>query len=223
MKRIVVALAVALAAPAQAQWIVSDPTHTAETIIRGINEVRELERQYRQLVSTYEAITGARSLGGIASALGGVSRTFMPGGSTVPGLMHGQSAWGQGGALMTRNRLYSPAERDEWALEMERRERATANAQALAGAAIEDAEDRIARLGDLHAALEQAQDLREVAAIQGAIAVEQQNLGAHRAQLEQVRLLLATEERVERQRAEQRVRRDADEWIEKTRDGLGGW
>ena len=187
-------LCFALADQAQAQRVVHDPVHMAETIARGVNEVRQLERQYRQLVTTYEAITGARSLGGLANGLGGMSRTFMPRSTSVPGMMHGTGGtYGQGQAMLDRNRVYAPAERDEWAMEMERRETVTANAQALAAAGLEDAEDRIVRLEDLRGSLEQAQDTREVEGINGAIAIEQQNLAAHRAQLEQVRLLLATE------------------------------
>lgn len=228
MRRVLLAgaacLCFALVDQAQAQRIVHDPVHMAETIARGVNEVRQLERQYRQLVSTYEAITGPRALDRVAGALGGVSRSYMPRSGSVTGLLHGQGGtFGQGQALLDRNRVYAPPERDEWAQEMERRETATANAQALAAAGLEDAEDRIARLDDMRVALERAQDTREAEGINGMIAVEQQNLAAHRTQLEQVALLLAAEDRVDRQRGEQRVRRDADEWIGKTRGALEGW
>ena len=45
--------------------------------------------------------------------------------------------------------------------------------------------------------------MTEVSAVNGALAVEQQNIEHHKAQIAQVQLMLATEERVERQRAEQ--------------------
>lgn len=221
---LVSAVALGLSGPATAQFTVIDPAHIAETIARGVNEVRQLERQYGQLAATYEAITGARDMGGIAGTLGGMSRSYMPGASSVPGLLHGSGgSFGAAQSLLQRNRAYAPTQRDEWTVEMERRETVTANAQALAGAGLEDAQERIAKLEHLRHSLEQARDTREVEAVNGMIAVEQQNLAAHRAQIEHVRLLLATDERVQRQRAEQMIRRDADAVAEQTRPGLEGW
>ena len=55
------------------------------------------------------------------------------------------------------------------------------------------------------------------------IAVEQQNLGAHRAALEGARMMLAADDRVTGQRREQMWRRDVDDYMEKTRAAVGGW
>ena len=62
-----------------------------------------------------------------------------------------------------------------------------------------------------------SQDVTEVSAVGGALQVEGQNIGHHRAQIDQVRLMLETEERTERQRAEQMHYESARELFENTR------
>jgi hypothetical protein len=49
-----------------------------------------------------------------------------------------------------------------------------------------------------------------VSAVNGLIALEQQNLDAHRAQVENIQLLLASDDRVTQQRDEQIRRESAD-------------
>jgi hypothetical protein len=217
-------LALLYGAPARALDIVHDPASNVTRIAEAARAIAEAVRQYQMLERTYNAIAHSTDLSGMANALGGVSRTWMPeAGPTLDAMRGvGQLVY-QADRLRTGNRLYIPPIMDEWAREMERRENVTANAQALAAAGMEDAQDRIARLGLLQGRLEAAQDGTEVAAVNGLLLVEQQNLAAHRAQIEQARLVLAAEERVERQRTEQRWRRDVDDWEAKTAPALEGW
>lgn len=217
------ALALAAAQPAQAQLTVIDPAHITQTIAESAKQIVEAQRQYQQLVMTYEAIAHQTDLSSVAALLGGMSRTFMPGAGEVPGLLGGQAGtWGQAQAMLERNRYFDVGQEDPWGREMQRRERATANAQALAAAGLEDAQQRVEALEGLRARLEAAENGTELAAVQGAIAVEQQNLAAHRAQIEQTRLLLAAEDRVERQRAEQQRKESAQMLLESTAPLSGG-
>jgi gluconate kinase len=86
----------------------------------------------------------------------------------------------------------------------------TSNAKAMAEAATLNAEDHVTKLDILRARLESAVDVTEVTAVNGLIALEQQNLDAHRAQVQNVALLLEAEQRVTAQRDEQLQRESAD-------------
>ncbi|NOG73588.1 MULTISPECIES: type IV secretion system protein [Roseicella] len=218
------ALTLCAVLPARAFDIVHDPASNATRIVEAARAISEAIRQYQMLERTYNAVAHATDLQGLAQALGPVTRTYMPeAGSALESMRGVGQLWGQAQRLRTGNRIYMPPVLDEWANEMERRENATANAQAIAAAGMEDAQDRISRLSAMQLRLETAQDGTEVAAVNGQILVEQQNLAAHRAQIEQAHLVLAAEDRVAQQRSEQRWRRDVDDWAAKTEGALAGW
>ena len=218
------ALGALCAAPARAQLIVNDPAHIIEMTLQWKAQFEAMDRELRQHIRTYDAIAHPTSVGGVIGAIRGASRNLMPGRGEMGGLMNGQGGeWGAAGGRLMEDRVYAPAERDEWAVEMERRERVTANAKAIAEAAIEDAQDHLDALEDINAEIEAQPDGTAVAAQAAAIQIAQQRLATHRTQAEQARLMLAAEERVARQRSEQMWRRDVDEHIEKTRGALGGW
>jgi hypothetical protein len=86
----------------------------------------------------------------------------------------------------------------------------------MAAAGALDAQDHVTKLAILQARLEAARDVTEVSAVNGLIALEQQNLDAHRAQIENVRLLLASDDRVSQQREEQMQRESADMLMQAT-------
>jgi Type IV secretion system proteins len=241
---VAVAAALVLAAPPAKAVFCSNCTQEGtemmrhmESVKQWVSQLRQMEMQYRQLESTYAAIAHSTDLSSIASALGGVSRTYMPEASgVVDALGAGSRALGGGmgggingllgraDAMLNAGRRYMPQQRDAWVEEMERREVITANARALAADGLADAQGRVRNLEMLRARLEAAQDGTEVGAVQGLIAVEQQGLDAHRTQIEQVRLMLASSDREERQRGEQLRRESADIHAESTRwavDALG--
>jgi hypothetical protein len=125
--------------------------------------------------------------------------------------------------MLNADRLYAPADRDEWAREMERRERVTANAKAMAQAAIEDAEQEIGSLDTMRGEVEAAPDGTAGVAVGNGLSLARQRLDASRLQLEQIRLMLAADDRVTAQRGEQAWRRDVDDWATRTRPALNGW
>ena len=219
------ALTLAAGAPAaRALDIVHDPASNALRIAEAARAIQEAIRRYEMMRQTYEAIAHTSSVSGLAGALGGVSRTFMPPANSVPGLMAGRGgSFGQAQQYLNQDRVYAPAERDEWAEEMERRERVTANAKALAAAGMEDTEARILELQSAQAEIEAAPDGTAGVAVGNLLTTTRQNLAAHEMQLQQVRLLLAADDRVIQQRAEQRWRRDVDDWAAKTASALEGW
>lgn len=221
------ALTVAVAAPAAAQLAVIDGANLAQTTVtatRALQQIEQLRQQYDQLVRTYDAIAHPTSIGGVAGAVRGLSRTIMPPATQVPDMMAGRGGeWGQAGTMLNADRLYAPAERDEWAREMERRERVTANAKAMAQAAIEDAEQEIGSLDAMRGEVEAAPDGTAGVAVGNGISLARQRLDASRLQLEQIRLMLAADDRVTTQRGEQAWRRDVDDWMTRTRPALNGW
>ncbi|NGM23999.1 hypothetical protein G3576_28590 [Roseomonas stagni] len=221
------ALAVGAAAPAAAQLAVIDGANLAQTTVtaaRALQQIEQLRQQYDQLVRTYDAIAHPTSIGGVAGAVRGLSRTIMPPATQVPDMMAGRGGeWGQAGTMLNADRLYAPAERDEWAREMERRERVTANAKAMAQAAIEDAEQEIGSLDAMRGEVEAAPDGTAGVAVGNGLSLARQRLDASRLQLEQIRLMLAADDRVTTQRGEQAWRRDVDDWMTRTRPALNGW
>ena len=86
----------------------------------------------------------------------------------------------------------------------------TSNAKAMAEAGALNAEDHVTKLDLLRARLEAAADVTEVSAVNGLITLEQQNMAAHQMQVQNVALLLETDQRVTQQREEQIQRESAD-------------
>jgi len=210
----------ALAGPARAIDVVYDPVQDSQGIqelAKWVQQISEMQRQYEQLVSTYNALAHVTDLSSAAYALGGLTRNYMPEANAIPDLMSDvASLWGRAGYFNSYDLYYASQMIDKWGTEMERRRAVTSNAKAMASAASLDAEDHLAKLSILQARLEAAQDVTEVSAVNGLIALEQQNLDAHRAQVENVRLLLASDDRVPQQREEQMQRESADMLLQAT-------
>jgi hypothetical protein len=225
-RRTLLAIILAAPLPAAAQVAVIDPTHIARTVAEGVKRAQEAKQQYDQLVSTYRAIASAGSLSGLAGALGGMSRSSLPQPGETSGYMAGTGGtWGQGQAMLDQARRYRPEQDDDYTREMDRRETVTANARALALSGMEDAQRRIENLDTLYAELNREDiSLADAERVNGMIAIEQQGLAAHRGQTEQIRLMLAADDRVTAQRAEQAQRESADDLMRRTRPmSEAGW
>lgn len=232
MKRILLAGVAALslgvvAGPARAQWAVYDAKSDLSRTLEAVKSLQQayqqyqmLQAQYRQLEATYNRIAHATGLGDIAGALGGMSRSYLPYGSEIgsalsiaQGGAYGNvgSMLGSARSFLSSNRLYQSPVQDSWAREQERREGVTANYQALAQESMYEADQRLANLSLLQARLEAAQDGTEVAAVQGLIAVEQQNLQIHQARFANLQAMADADRRVTEQRQEQLQRQQAEE------------
>lgn len=198
------------------------PTYDNAAFIRQgivwLQQARDMKSQYDQLVSTYNALAHATDVQGVAAALGGPVRTYMPEAGQVTDLLAGSgSLWGTANRLLNMGRFADVGQDTPWAREMQRRELVTANVRAIAAAGLESAQQSVAGLTSLLDRIGASQDVTEVSAVGGALQVESQNIAHHRAQLDQVRLMLETEERTERQRAEQMQYESARELFENTR------
>jgi hypothetical protein len=210
----------ALTAPARAIDVVYDPVQDSQGIqelAKWVQQLSEMQRQYEQLVSTYNALAHVTDLSSAAYALGGLTRNYMPEANAIPDLMTDvANLWGRAGYFNSYDLYYASNVIDKWGTEMERRRAVTSNAKAMAAAGALDAQDHVTKLAILQARLEAARDVTEVSAVNGLIALEQQNLDTHRAQIENVRLLLASDDRVSQQREEQMQRESADMLMQAT-------
>jgi hypothetical protein len=208
------AAVVALTGPAHALVPVTDAKQiiqNVEMLAQWAQQIAAMKQQYDQLVMTYNALAHATDLSGVAAALGGVTRTYLPEATIIPDMLGTAGyLWGRGAYFNEQDAYYAIESADRWTKEMERRRSVTSNAKALAAASSLDAQDHVMKLGVLQARLQAAQDVTEVTAVNGLIALEQQNLDSHRAQVENIRLMMMADDRVSEQRAEQMQRESAD-------------
>lgn len=223
---------------ASAQAVVADPfSHMQQVLSRveqanaALRQLQEAQRQYQVMSNTYSSLAGARDIGGIANALGGVSRTYLPeASSTISAIGRGSNLLDRAGSSRAADQLFIPqiAEGsrtgERWLKEMERRQNVTANAKAIAENGLYDTEQRIQQLRNAEMRLATTMDLKDTADVTGLLAVTQQNLSMHNASVNSIRLALHAEDRAERQRGEQMQALGAHEWSESTRwavDALG--
>ena len=164
MKRYLL-LAVIFSSPAHAQLSVTDIgthvigqlglTNQATEIAKWGQQLQAMQQQYQQLQATYNVLSHVTDINGVSSILGGVTRSYMPASSSVPGLMGGTGGlWSSAGALLNQDRLFQSSNNDPYQQEMQRHEEVTANAKAMAAAGIQDAQQSIANLAALKARLE---------------------------------------------------------------------
>lgn len=230
--------AFALTAPARAQMIVNDPMHQAMNALSWARQVQDMTRQYQQLRAQYDATARMAGAGSLAGNMGGLGRTYTPPGAAVPGMMAGTSTWGSAEGFVRQNRRYMPAERDAWVEDMERRERTTANAQAMAAEGLMDTDQQLEQLAALQAEIDTTGTVVDAQALNVQMTGFRQNLELNRSKLEQARVMMAAQERAETLRAEQSLRESADSLTERTRGaveslgagpggtmarGTGGW
>jgi hypothetical protein len=187
-----------------------------------LEQIQWATNQYHMLNNTYNAIAHATDVQGVAAALGGVTYTYLPEASEAVNFVAGSgSIYGIASGLRTAGRYADVGDDTPWAREMQRRELATANVKSIAHRGLEDIGARLEHLGELVGLISAAEDGTAVSAHAAAVNVEQSNIGNHQAQLQQMALMLAGENRVDVQRAEQMQWESARQLREATQP-LGG-
>jgi hypothetical protein len=197
-----------------AQWA-KEVGHYVKETAQWVEVLGWYKRQWDTAVSTYNALAHVTDLRSAASAVGGLTRNYMPEANSIPQLMSDvNTLWGSAGSYNAYDLYYQSRVLnrwgDRWTDEMERKMVVTSNAKAMAEASSLSYEQSLANLDILQARLSAAQDVTEVAAVNGLISLEAQNLQVHQAQAQNVALLLAADDRVTRQREEQIQRESAD-------------
>jgi hypothetical protein len=212
-----------LANTARAQTVVICPTCTQEipaalnyvsVLARWAQQFQQMEAQYQQLVETYESLhhLNAQSLTTAAGLLGHARHLPGSAAAELPGLNYGANLSGAAQQFYNQNHYYTPEGEDWNALEMKRRQYATANLQGEAQISIEAIEHRLAGLTELQNSIPEQPDVTAVAAINARISSEQAFLANETNHIQQLQLLQQTQTHVDQQRAEQRSRELSDKW-----------
>ena len=182
-----------------------------------VSELAWYKRQWDTMVTTYNALTSITDLQSAAWAVGGLTRNFYPDANVIPELMSDTAnLWGTAGSWNSWDMLYQSSIMDKWAVEMERRMGVTSNTKAMAESSSWNAQHHMSTLEILNMRLQAAVDINEVNRINGLIALNAQNLQVHEQNTQNVALLLAAEDRVADQRAEQMRREGAESLMMKT-------
>ncbi|CAH2606361.1 conserved exported protein of unknown function (plasmid) [Rhodovastum atsumiense] len=215
-----------LGSPAQAQSVfcincADQPTQALGWQMQGLNmanQINQLVAEYRLLTQVWNSLAHVTNIGDIAYAMGGVAHSFLPPAGALPSLLGGAGPlFGAAPAFLQENRLADVGAASPWAQAMQQRELTTANVQALAQAALEDAQARIAALTAAEAAIAASGDVTSNGALGNVVALAQLNLAAHKLQLDQMQTMLAAAGRVEQQRAEQAQWQSARQMLENSR------
>jgi len=211
-RRLFVTAMLGLAAPARvrAQFIVHDP---GSNLQRMLEFARSIQQQYQQVqLATSQLQSTARAVGSgnVGSAMGGISTYTLPGASTMTGLLGGRGTIDNSQTYLQRDRLHQPQVQDEWAIEMQRREQVTANANALIERGMRENEADIRRMQRLEQQLASTNAVVDAELLGVELSGFRERQEGHRRTLASVDTMLLTANRTDNLRQEQRQRRDAE-------------
>ena len=222
------ALALLTPAPAAAQLQVICPTcaselgqvsRWAQQASQMVQQLNQAVQRYQQLQATFASITGARDVTSVASALNSL-RSVLPPSGTVPGIANGGTvAAGTSGFLQT-NRVYTPTGTDFEAQEMQRRQQAYANLQAMALTGMQRAEERRDSFQEFVAAAGTQPDTQASASLQNRIQLEQAMLANEQEELTHIRVMAQMQASVDAEREQEAGRQASEAWAAKT---AGAW
>ena len=216
----VACLGLAFAMPARAVLPVTDAASIFERATQFTQEIGQMRQQYQMLEQQYEGILQTVNILRHPNQVLGIARGMMqqqirsPGSTpgNIPGLAFGSQLSGTARRFMDQNRYYMPQGDDFAALEMQRREQATANLQAEVQTGLERAEERLTYLTELQDSIPAQPDVTALAALEARISTEKTFLANEGNNMARLQLIQQTQLRVDANRAEQAGRKDADEW-----------
>ena len=215
-KTLLIATALAshlLCAPqARAQMAVFDSSNFANTLqeVRtAASQLVQLNAQLDQMRQQYQMFTNPSNITGMLPALNMPSlQNAMPSASAITGQIAGSantlSSAGQ--AFYNLNHVYTATGSDPQAVMLNRSAVSTANIQGMASANLASIEQRQASLNDMQAELDNAPDIKQVAAINGRIAIESNAIQGQQAQAQNLAALAAAQAQADQQAALQTTR-----------------
>ena len=216
MKKILLAAAVAVcltAGPgAHAQMAVYDAANFVNTLREvetAANQLTQLNAQLQQMRQQYQMFTNPSNITGMLPALNTPSlQNPMPSASAVTGQIAGSantlSSAGQ--SFYKLNHVYTATGSDPQAALLNRSAISTANIQGMASANLASIEQRQASLNDMQAELDNAPDIKQVAAINGRIAIESNAIQGQQAQAQNLAALASAQAQADQQAALQTTR-----------------
>lgn len=187
-------------------------THNVATVAQWAKDIAEMVKQYemltdqyKQMEKEYETITGSRGLGQIFNDP--AFRDYLPG--EWQGVYDAVRDSGYAGLNGTGQEVYSANKiYDACAHFNNQEERTSCEAMAVKGAqdkgfaldAYDSAQGRITQIDRLMAQINQTQDPKDIAELQGRIAAEQANIQNEQTKLQLYAMVASAEEKVQEQR-----------------------
>ena len=207
----------AIPAPVQAQEAVIDPV----LIAHAITEINWLIQQYRTIFCAYQTAQATTmsvqhfspNIMAIAPGLT-AGQMRLPGSpaAALPMMNYGSNLSGPGQQFYSMNHYYTPQGNDFAAQELQRRQYATANLQGEAATGMQQAAARIASLAQLEGNIRSQPDVTAVGALNARIGAEKMYIANEGNNIQHLKLLMATQDHVDQQRAEQNSRMQSEQW-----------
>jgi type IV secretion system protein VirB5 len=234
MKRRLISIALAGAvcmggSAAHAQLAVYDAASYAKLIQQAttaVNQLNELKTQVSQGQQLLSSLNDASGVSKIASALGVPSlRSFLPDTSALSAVTKGDfSALGAIGAkadaIRSANRLWTAPADDPLGADLEASGQRAARDLALGQSVTDAGAQRLEGLKDLQAAIDTAPNARAVMDLQARAATEQAMIANDQMRLQGIAMAQAAEDRLERQRQQERMMAARDARIALYRSGF---
>lgn len=228
MKRCALILAaMAAASPVAVQPAKAEvPVIDAGAIVQLVNQVKWLHDQYEEMTQQLQAVTNGIDLTQVAPGLLTPGMQNPLGGivGQIPSLIGGATLGNIPGAqqYLQNDRFYQATGGDLRATTLNNSAVSLANLKAIATQMIGANQQRIGQLNGLQNELIGAQDISQVARINGRISLENQTLAAQQAQATQVIEMARLQQQVQEQRLQQRQRADDEQEMRDTAPNTAG-
>jgi hypothetical protein len=197
---------------AYAQLAVYDGANFSNTLREAstaLRELAQLQAQLQQLQQTYTMFTNPTNITGMLPVLNSsFLQNPMPAASAVPGAIAGSQGTltSAGQTFYGMNHIYTATGTDPLATNLNRFAVSTANIQGIAATNLVSIEQRLANLATMQLELQNATDIKQVAAINGRIAIESNAIQGQQAQAQNLQALAAAQAQANQQAALQSIR-----------------
>ena len=221
----VLAASMTIANGARAQMAVVDAPATAQLIQQvsaAANQLRTLQQQYNQLVSTYQQITNQYNMLTRFADPNGAARELeqpflrnpLPTTAALPSALTGVG--GVGGTsyapqYLSSNQVYAPPTTTQGGQLMNTQAASLATIQGTATTNLSSIEQRITGLSDLQGQLDSATTIQQVSSVNARIAAENTYLSAQQAQATNLQTITAAQIATQQQQQQQMVSQQAQQ------------
>jgi type IV secretion system protein VirB5 len=204
---------------AQAQLAVFDSstfTNTLQTMQTAANQLTVLNSQLNQLQQTYQQISAMQTMltnpSNVLGLFPGLNTSFlqnpMPAASSLPGQIFGALGTMSTNAqtFLNLNHAYTATGNDAQANYLNRAPNSVANIMGVAATNLQSIEQRLANLTQMQVELQGAADIKQVAAINGRIAIESNAIQAQQAQAQNLMTMASAQAQADQHSQLQTIR-----------------
>lgn len=213
------AACLAIGPQAEAQWAVFDSSNfanTLQTMKTTANQLAVLNNQLNQLKQTYQQLSAMQTMftnpSNVTGMFPGLNSAFlqnsMPAASAMPNQVYGSSGTmsSNAQAFFNLNHGYTATGTDPQAAYLNRAPISVANIMGIAATNLQSIEQRLANLNQMQEELQSATDIKQVAAINGRIAIESNAIQGQQAQAANLVALANAQAQADQQSQLQTVR-----------------